>query len=290
MFNMSILLQGLIAGIMMGFIYALTASGFTMVLGVMRVVNFAHGNFVMMGMYIAFFLGITLGLDPMVSIMIVGPIMFAFGGVVYFLAIRPILQEPQPVQMMATLGLLIIIENVAIWIFGGEFRSLTTSYTTAALSVGSIKIGVARLLAASASVVVLGALFLFLRQTDLGRAVRACADEPEGAQCVGININRVFYIAFSGGAFLAGMAGCIVMPFQVFNPSSGIDAVIKAFVIVVIGGLGSIHGALIGGLIIGVTESVTSVVWSPAFANVVVFIFLISVVAWRPSGIFSRGR
>jgi len=139
-------------------------------------------------------------------------------------------------------------------------------------------------------VVILAGLFLFLYRTDFGRAVRACADDPEGAQGVGINPNKVFYIAFAGGSALAGIAGSIVMPFQVCSPSSGVDAVIKAFVIIVVGGLGSVPGALAGGLIIGVTESVTSVLWSPAFANVVVFAILITVVAWKPSGVFSRGR
>ena len=290
MFSVDVIMQGLITGILIGFIYALITSGFTIIMGVMNVVNFAHGNFVMMGMYIAYSLGIAYGTDPFVSVGVAAPFMFAFGVVVYFLLIRPILGRPQYGQMMMTFGLLIIIENVVIWIFGGEFRSLTTSYTTAAIPIGGVRIGMAPLYAAGAAVVILAGLFLFLYRTDFGRAVRACADDPEGAQGVGINPNKVFYIAFAGGSALAGIAGSIVMPFQVCSPSSGVDAVIKAFVIIVVGGLGSVPGALAGGLIIGVTESVTSVLWSPAFANVVVFAILITVVAWKPSGVFSRGR
>lgn len=290
MVNVDIILQGLITGILMGFIYALIASGFTIIQGVMNVVNFAHGNFVMMGMYMAYVLGMLYGVDPFASTGIIVPIMFAFGVLIYFLAIRPILGQPQYAQMMMTFGLLIVIENVVIWIFGGEFRSLKTSYTTAAIPIAGLRIGVARLLAAGGSVIVLGALFWILYGTDLGRAVRACADEPEGAQGVGINLNKVFYIAFAGGSALAGLAGSIVMPFQVCSPASGVDTVIKAFIIIVVGGYGSIPGALAGGLIIGVTESVTSVVWSPAFANVVVFAILIAVVAWKPSGVFSRAQ
>lgn len=290
MFSVDVIMQGLITGILIGFIYALITSGFTIIMGVMNVVNFAHGNFVMMGMYIAYSLGIAYGTDPFVSVGVAAPFMFAFGVVVYFLLIRPILGRPQYGQMMMTFGLLIIIENVVIWIFGGEFRSLTTSYTTAAIPIGGVRIGMARLYAAGAAVVILAGLFLFLYRTDFGRAVRACADEPEGAQGVGINPNKVFYIAFAGGSALAGIAGSIVMPFQVCSPSSGVDAVIKAFVIIVVGGLGSVPGALAAGLIIGVTESVTSVLWSPAFANVVVFAILITVVAWKPLGIFSRAE
>lgn len=290
MFTLDVVLQGLITGILMGFVYALITSGFTIIQGVMNVVNFAHGNFVLIGMYIAYSLGLAYGIDPFASVGVTALFMFAFGVLVYFLAIRPILGQPQYAQMMMTFGLLIIIENVIIWIYGGDFRSLTTSYTTAAIPLGGVRIGVARLLAAGGAVVVLAALFLVLYRTDLGRAVRACADEPEGAQGVGINPHRVFYIAFAGGSALAGIAGSMVMPFQVCSPSSGVDAVIKAFVIIVVGGLGSVPGALAGGLIIGITESVTSVVWSPAFANVVVFAILITVVAWKPSGIFSRTR
>lgn len=285
-----VVLQGLISGILMGFIYALVAGGFTMILGVMNVVNFAHGNFVMVGMYIAYFLGIKMGVDPFASIGVAIPIMVVLGATVYLLTIRPILGQPQYAQMMVTLGVLIIIENAIIWIFGGEFRSLNTSYTTAAIALGNTKVSVARLLAAGAAVVILSALFLFLHRTDLGRAVRACADEPESAQSVGIDLNKVFVIAFILGSILAGMAGCIVMPFQVCCPSSGVDAVVKAFIIVVVGGLGSIPGALVGGLLVGITESVASVLSSPASALVIVFALLIVVVAWRPSGIFSRAR
>lgn len=288
--NIGVILQGLITGVMIGFIYALVASGFTMILGVMNVVNFAHGNFVMMGMYLAYFLGIAYGIDPFASIGIAAPIMVAFGVIVYFLAIRPILGKPQYAQMMVTLGLLIVIENVIILIFGGESRTLNLSYTTTAIDLGGVRISLARLLAASAAIVFLGFLFLFLYGTDLGRAVRACADEPEGAQGVGINLNKVFYIAFAVGTAMAGMAGCIVMPFQVCDATAGIDASIKAFIIVVVGGFGSIPGALLGGLIIGVTESVTSVIWSPAFAHAVVFSVLLAMIAWRPSGVFSRER
>lgn len=290
MFNPDVILQGLITGILMGFIYALISSGFTIIQGVMNVVNFAHGNFVMMGMYIAYSLGIGFGIDPFASVGVAAPFMFAFGVAVYFLAIRPILGQPQYGQMMMTFGLLIVIENVVIWIFGGDFRSLTTSYSTAAIPLGGVRIGTARLYAAAAASLILAALFLLLYRTDFGRAVRACADEPEGAQGVGINPNKVFFLAFAGGSALAGVAGSIVMPFQVCSPSSGVDAVIKAFVIIVVGGLGSVPGALAGGLIIGITESVTSVVWSPAFANVVVFAILITVIAWKPSGLFSRAR
>jgi len=287
--NIELILQGICTGIMMGLIYALIASGFTMILGVMNVVNFAHGNFVMMGMYLAYSLGVRFGLDPFASIVVVIPVMIIFGATVYFIIIKPIQGQPQYAQMIVTLGLLYVIENVVIWIFGGESRTLNTPYTTAAIALGGVRLSVARLLGASASLVVLGGLFLFLYKTDFGRAVRACANEPESAQGVGINLNKVFYTAFGIGAAMAGIAGCIVMPFQVCNPTAGIPAVLKATVIVIVGGFGSIPGALFGGLVIGIAESVTSAIWSPAFANVVVFSVLILMLLWKPSGVFSRG-
>jgi branched-chain amino acid transport system permease protein len=287
MINSDVFFQGLISGILMGSIYALVAAGFTMILGVMNLVNFAHGNFVMIGMYIAYFLGKTYNIDPFVSTGVVIPVMFAFGAIVYILIIRPILERPQYAQMMATLGLLIIIENVAILIFGGESRTLNTSYTTSTLALGAMRVSIARLYAAGGAVVILLGLYIFLYRTEMGRAVRACADEPESAQRAGINLNKVFITAFSIGTVLAGISGAIIMSFQVCSPAAGVDAVIKAFIIIVVGGLGSIPGAVAGGLIIGVTESVAAVLWSPSLANAIVFAILIIVISWRPAGIFS---
>jgi branched-chain amino acid transport system permease protein len=282
----AIFLQGLTTGVLMGFIYALFAIGFTLVLGVMKVVNFAHGAIVVMGMYIAILLFINYLMDPFLSLLIVIPSMFLFGAVLYFLVIKPIRAEPLAAHVIATIGLLIIIENVITLLFGSQFRTINVSYSTSAISIGSIRLGLARMFAAITSLLVLGLLYQMLHKTDFGRAIRACADDVEGAWGVGIDVDKTFFLAFGIASVLAGIAGAVVMPYGVASPSGGLDIVIKAFVIVIIGGLGSIGGALVGALIIGIVEGILSALWSPAFASAALFIILIIMLTFKPEGFF----
>jgi branched-chain amino acid transport system permease protein len=282
----AIFLQGLTTGVLMGFIYALFAIGFTLVLGVMKVVNFAHGAIVVMGMYIAILLFINYLMDPFLSLLIVIPSMFLFGAVLYFLVIKPIRAEPLAAHVIATIGLLIIIENVITLLFGSQFRTISVSYSTSAISIGSIRLGLARMFAAITSLLVLGLLYQMLHKTDFGRAIRACADDVEGAWGVGIDVDKTFFLAFGIASVLAGIAGAVVMPYGVASPSGGLDIVIKAFVIVIIGGLGSIGGALVGALIIGIVEGILSALWSPAFASAALFIILIIMLTFKPEGFF----
>lgn len=285
---MTTFIQGLTTGILMGCIYAFFAIGFTLVLGVMKVVNFAHGTFVIMGMYLAIFIFMNYLWDPFLSLLVVIPSMFVFGVVVYYLIIRHIRQQPLSAHVIATIGLLIIIENVITLMFGSQYRTVTVPYTTSAIVVGSIRIGVARILAAATSLCVIGMFYLLLHKTDFGRAVRACADDIEGAWGLGINVHRTYLIAFGIGSVLAGLAGAVVMPFAVASPGGGLDIVIKTFVIVIIGGMGSVGGALVGGLIIGIVEGIVSALWSPAIAIAAVFAILIIVLAMKPEGFLKR--
>ena len=285
---MTIFIQGLATGILMGCVYAFFAIGFTLVLGVMKVVNFAHGTFVVMGMYLSIFVFMTYLWDPFLSLLIVIPSMFVFGLIVYYLIIRPIREQPLSAHVIATIGLLIIMENVITLLFGSQYRTVTVPYTTSALVVGGIRLGIARMLAAGTSLCVVGLFYLLLHKTDFGRAVRACADDIEGAWGLGIDVHRTFLIAFGIGSVLAGFSGAAVMPFAVASPSGGLDIVIKAFVIVIIGGLGSVGGALVGGLIIGIVEGIVSALWSPAIAIAALFIILIIMLTIKPEGFFKR--
>lgn len=285
---MTVFIQGLATGILMGCVYAFFAIGFTLVLGVMKVVNFAHGTFVIMGMYLSIFIFMTYLWDPFLSLLVVIPAMFVFGVIVYYLIIGPIRQQPLSAHVIATIGLLIIMENVITLLFGSQYRTVTVPYTTSALVVGSIRIGIARMLAAGTSLCVVGFFYLLLHKTDFGRAVRACADDIEGAWGLGIDVHRTFLIAFGIGSVLAGFSGAAVMPFAVASPSGGLDIVIKAFVIVIIGGLGSVGGALVGGLIIGIVEGIVSALWSPAIAIAALFIILIIMLTIKPEGFFKR--
>jgi branched-chain amino acid transport system permease protein len=285
---MTTFIQGLTTGILMGCVYAFFAIGFTLVLGVMKVVNFAHGTFVVMGMYLTIFVFMNFLWDPFLSLLIVIPSMFLFGLIVYYLIIRPIRQQPLSAHVIATIGLLIIIENVITLIFGSQYRTVTVPYTTSAIVVGSIRIGVARMLAAATSLFVIGSFYLLLHKTDFGRAVRACADDIEGAWGLGIDVHRTYLIAFGIGSVLAGVSGAVVMPFAVASPGGGLDIVIKTFVIVIIGGMGSVGGALLGGVIIGMVEGIVSALWSPAIAIAAVFIILIIMLAMKPEGFLKR--
>lgn len=285
---MTILAQGFTTGVLIGCIYALFAIGFTLVLGVMKVVNFAHGTFVVAGMYISIFMFMKYLWDPFLSLIVVIPAMLIFGLIVYRLVIKPIKDQPLAAHVIATIGLLIIIENVITLLFGSQFRTVNVFYTTSAITVGGIRLSIAKMLAAATSLFVIGLFYLFLHRTDFGRAVRACADDVEGAWGVGINVNQTFLIAFAIGIVLAGIAGAVVMPFAVASPSGGLDIVIKAFVIVIIGGLGSVGGALIGGLVIGIVEGIVSALWSPALATAALFIILIIMLTIKPEGFFKR--
>lgn len=285
---MTILAQGFTTGVLIGCIYALFAIGFTLVLGVMKVVNFAHGTFVVAGMYISIFMFMKYLWDPFLSLLIVIPAMLIFGLIVYRLVIKPIKDQPLAAHVIATIGLLIIIENVITLLFGSQFRTVNVFYTTSAITVGGIRLSIAKMLAAATSLFVIGLFYLFLHRTDFGRAVRACADDVEGAWGVGINVNQTFLIAFAIGIVLAGIAGAVVMPFAVASPSGGLDIVIKAFVIVIIGGLGSVGGALIGGLVIGIVEGIVSALWSPALATAALFIILIIMLTIKPEGFLKR--
>jgi len=285
---MTTFIQGLTTGILMGCVYAFFAIGFTLVLGVMKVVNFAHGTFVVMGMYLTIFVFMNFLWDPFLSLLIVIPSMFLFGLIVYYLIIRPIRQQPLSAHVIATIGLLIIIENVITLIFGSQYRTVTVPYTTSAIVIGSIRIGIARMLAAATSLSVIGLFYLLLHKTDFGRAVRACADDIEGAWGLGIDVHRTYLIAFGIGSVLAGFSGAVVMPFAVASPGGGLDIVIKTFVIVIIGGMGSVGGALLGGLIIGIIEGIVSALWSPAIAIAAVFIILIIMLAMKPERFLKR--
>ena len=181
-------------------------------------------------------------------------------------------------------------ENVILFKLGGDFRSVGTSYTTATLVLGSARISLAQLFAATLAWVTVAALYVFLYRTEFGRAMRACADDLDAAMGVGINVQRVFQISVGISTMLAGVAGAAITPFLVAYPTVGIDFGIKAFVITILGGLGSVPGALVGSLLIGIVEQVTSAAVSRAIANAVVFGILILVLIFRPRGIFGRGQ
>jgi branched-chain amino acid transport system permease protein len=271
-------------------VYALIAIGFTLVFGVTNIVNFAHGHFVMGAMFVTYLLFKALKVDPYVGLVVVLPLFFVLGSLIYRLVIQRIVEAPHSAHMMVTLGLLIFIENLANLFFGGDLRGITTTYTTSSLVLGDVSFPVARLGAAAVSLAAVVGLALVLHRTSLGKAIRAAANNPEGAALVGIDVGRVYRLAFSLGTAAAALAGAVIMPFSLVSPFVGGEFILKAFVIAVLGGLGSVAGALIGGLLIGLVEALSSLYISASLGNAIVFAILIAVLLYRPWGILGQAR
>ena len=290
MIGFDAIVQTCLSGLFMGSVYALIGIGFTLVFGVTDIVNFAHGHLVMGAMFITYLLFKVAGVDPYVSLVAVVPLFFAVGALLYKLVIERIVEAPHSAHMMVTLGLLIFFENVANFFFGGDLRGITTKYTTASFVVADVSLPIARVGAAAVSLAAVIVLAFFLHRTSLGKAIRASANNREGAALVGIDVRRVYLLSFSIGTAAAALAGAVIMPFSLVSPFVGHEFILKAFVIAVLGGLGSVAGALVGGLLIGFVEALSSLYISASLGNAIVFAILIAVLLYRPWGIFGQAR
>ncbi|WP_335490756.1 branched-chain amino acid ABC transporter permease [Bacillus sp. JJ1773] len=290
MLTADVFIQALISGLSNGIVYALIAIGFTLVFGVMDIVNFSHGHKVMLSMFISYFLYQTFKLDPFLSLAVTIPALFIIGFVLYKLIIRHLVGKPHSTHIITTIALFIILENLMNLIFGGDLRGITTSYSTASIGLGTVAIGVAPLLAASVTLIVVISLYLFLQKSDFGKAIRACSQNLRGAQISGINTKKVYIIAFAISAALAGLAGTVMIPFKMVDPFVGHEFLSKSFAIVVLGGLGSISGAFIGAILIGIIQSLSTVLISASMANAITFALIIAVIIIKPTGLISSAK
>jgi branched-chain amino acid transport system permease protein len=285
-----ILLQAMVNGLMVGGVYALIAVGLTLIFGVMNVVNFAHGEFVMLGMVMTYLLHLFFGMDPGVSILLVIPVMLGVGALIQKGLISRVVGQPDEAQILLTLGLSVLLTNIVLLFMGPDYRSVKTTYKLSVWAVGPILFSVPRLLAFIVAMAFSGLLWLFLTKTDLGKGLRAVAEKPEVATLMGINPRRMHMLAFGIGISLAAGAGSILTPFFYTFPSVGGMFVLIAFVVVVLGGMGNIPGAIIGALAIGVTESLTSQFVALDLAMLGVFIIFVLVLVFKPSGILGKGK
>jgi branched-chain amino acid transport system permease protein len=237
---------------------------------------------------LSYFLFSNWGVEPYLSLIVIIPLSFILGLSVYkFLGAR-LIDEPHSSHIIVTLGLCFFIENGILLIAGGDLRSAVTSYTSTTFHAGSFIISYPRLWASLISWSCVIFLFIFLKHTDLGKAMRAAADNREGAKIVGIFVDRVYMIAFGLSILIGGIAGAVMIPFYLISPFSGMDFLSKAFAAVVIGGLGSVPGAIVGGLIIGVVESVAGVYFKASLGNALTFFLVIIVLVFKPSGLFGE--
>ena len=274
-------------GVLLGGIYALVSVGLNLIFGVIRVVNFAQGEFVMLGMYGTFAAYTVLGLDPYLGVVVVIPLLFVLGMVVQRFLLTPLRAEPS-MQIFATFGLLLLLQNVVLAVTRGTAYSVTTPIAEISVGIGPVQIGLARIIVLVAATLVALALGAYLQRTMLGRAIRAVAQDHRAATLMGVNIERVYMVSFGIGAALAGLAGCLLTPLYTMSPQIGTNFILPAFAVVVLGGLGSVLGAYVGGFIVGMTEALAGYYLDPALKHAVLFAVFIVVLVVRPSGLFGQ--
>lgn len=287
---MAIFFQALISGILIGGAYALIGTGLTIIFGVMRIINFAHGELLMLGMYATYFLFTILHVDPFLSILVTIPLMFLFGALLQKVFINRVLSAPAQNQILLTIGLGLIMSNSVMLAFTSDYRILTTSYSSSSVNILGISVSSPLLISFVITVAITAALSWFFLKTNTGQAIRATAQDREAATLMGINVRRMSMIAFGLGAALAGTAGALIAPTYYVFPQVGGIFTLKAFVITVLGGMGSITGAMLGGVLIGVAESIGGVYFGAGWKEVIVFVLFLLVLLLRPAGLLGKSR
>jgi branched-chain amino acid transport system permease protein len=287
---MSIFFQSLISGILIGGVYALIGIGLTIIFGVMRVINFAHGDILMIGMYATYYVFTLLHIDPFLSIVITIPLMFLFGAMLQKVFINRVLDALPQNQILLTIGLGLIMSNTVMLAFTSDYKILTTRYSSSSVKLLGISISSPLVISFAITAVITAFLYWFLLKTDTGQAIRATAQDREAARLMGINVGRMSIIAFGLGSALAGTAGALIAPTYYIFPQVGSVFTLKAFVITVLGGMGSVIGATLGGVLIGVAESVGGVYFGAGWKEVVVFVLFLLVLLFKPSGLLGKSR
>jgi branched-chain amino acid transport system permease protein len=278
-------LSVVVIGLLVGCLYALVSVGLTLTYGVLRIVNFAHGEFMMVGMYAVYLMQANWGLDPYISWPVATLVVMALAFVAYVLVIKPTLEGAHVVQGFVTLGLSLIMQNVVLFLFTSRVVSTSSFLGSGALDISGIRLPSTYVVSAGAAVVITGLLWVWLQRTDFGRAVRATAQNPTAARLQGIDDNWVYMWTFALGTGLAGLGGAIFSPIYSTFPTVGFGIMLVAFVVVVLGGLGSLPGAFLGALIIGVVEALTSYYLGPDARQIVYFLVFVGVLVLRPNGL-----
>jgi branched-chain amino acid transport system permease protein len=275
-------------GILTGGLYALIAVGLTLIFGVMRVINFMHGETLMLGSYLTYFLFTLYGIDPFIALPLAIFALFTLGVAIQRFFINPVIDAPHLNQILLTFGLVLIIQNLALILWSGNYVSMTTHYSGISIKFGPLSLGLTRLLGLIIALSLTILLTLALKKTEWGKSVRAVTQDRQAAMLMGVNVNRVNMLAFGIGSAMGGAGGVVTSMIMYIFPLVGMLFVLKAFAIVVLGGFGSIAGAVVGSLILGLTESlVTNYVPSGSgWSEGVSFVILILILVLRPKGLF----
>ncbi|MBP7121037.1 MAG: branched-chain amino acid ABC transporter permease [Methanolinea sp.] len=287
--SISILSQVAFWGLYSGCIYILLATGLNLIFGVMKIVNFAHGEFLMLGTYITFFLFVITGFNPYVLLIGSVPVLIVAGVIVERLCFRPILGTGKLNEIFISLGLIYIFQNMVALIWTDEWRSMKSPFSDITIALGPVQLPLDYLIIIVVTAVILVLLHFFLKRTPIGKAIRATSQNRKGAMLMGINVEKINMLTFGIGAGLAGAAGTLwAVSGQVFNPYMGSIPAIKGFAIIILGGLGSIPGAIVGGLAIGMVENFTAFTLGGSWKDAVSFILLIIILVVKPTGLFGE--
>jgi branched-chain amino acid transport system permease protein len=288
MFQLEIVLPAMLNGIATGAVYALVALGLTLIYGVLHIVNFAHGSLLMLALYGVYFLYTLLGIDPYLALPIVVPVMFLLGYALQRTVIATASHGREDNILLVTLGLSIVIDNLVLYLWSADTRTINPSYAFDTVDLGVAFIAVPKLVSFIGALIVTALLWLLIQRTDLGKAIRAVARERQGARLVGIDVEHIFAMSFGIGIACVGAAACLLLPSYYAHPGVGESFVVVAFTIVVLGGMGSFVGALIGGFIIGLTESLGSLFLGENLGRIGVFVIFIAILLFRPTGLFGQ--
>ncbi len=288
--DLTLVAQGVVNGLLFGGVYSLMAVGLTLIFGVMRVVNFAHGDMMVWGMYLAWVLSTRLGVDPYLGFAACAAALFVLGFLVQRTMVDRIVDAPHEMQILLMLGVALVLENTALVVFGPDPQRLRSPLTLSTVWLGPVFVDLGRLLTFAVAILLTGAVYLFLRRTELGRSMRAAADNSYGALVIGTDVRRVYAVAFGIGAACVGAAGALVSPILPFQPAGGLSLSVTSFNIVIIGGMGSLLGAFVGGLLVSLAESLGAVFLAPSMKELVSFSLLVAILLFRPAGLFGRSR
>jgi branched-chain amino acid transport system permease protein len=273
-------------GLMFGAIYALVALGLTLIYGVLHIINFAHGALLMLALYATFFLFSLAGIDPYLALLIVVPASFGFGYVLFRWGIGKLAHGKDQNILLITLGLSIVFENAAMFFFSADQQIINVSYAYDSIDLGFVLLALPKVISFFASLLICLLLWTLMATTDMGKAIRAVAKERQGARLVGINVEHIFAVSYGIGLACLGAAGCLLLPSFYVDPFTGNVFVIIAFTVVVLGGMGSFVGALVGGFIIGVTESVGGLFLGESLGQIGISLIFILILLFRPTGLF----
>ncbi|MES2401921.1 MAG: branched-chain amino acid ABC transporter permease [Pseudomonadota bacterium] len=283
-----ILLQTLASGVLIGLIYALVAIGLTMIFGVMDIVNFAHGEFLMLGMYSSFWLFALYALDPLITLPLTVIMLFVFGVLLYKLVIVRIINAPMLSQIFTTFGIMILLRGVAQFLWKPDFRSIENSAVAGSVKLLGIQLGKPQLVAGVGAIVVTGLIYFFLNKTRLGAALEATASDKEAARLMGIDSHKMFSLAWGIGAACAGAAGVLLSTFFPIFPDVGANFILLAFVVVNLGGFGSVTGAFWAGILVGVIEVMGGLLLGPQYKTAIVLVLFLGVLMFRPQGLMGK--